>query len=181
MEEEMGIVFVEPVVPRIFEEVKSNIFKTVLPSWKQEDSEKKWNQEGMKRTTGWEKKGKKEKIVDSQMEDKETIQTINKKVDLEKWLKQGDNNMLKVSWRPIVGFTVREVDTEMKEASKPAEGLAESKHVVKQLLQEEIDKMAKEKGLEETELKELVKEMEDDKKEGRSDLFNAPQDFRNPL
>ena len=135
----------------------------------------------MKRTIEWEGKGGKEEIEDSQMEDKEAIQPVTRKKELERWLKQGDNSMLKVNWRLAAGSPVREIDTEMKEANKAAEGLVESKHVVKKLLEEEIDRMAKEIGLAEAKLEKENKEMEEDKKEGRSDLFNAPQNSRNTL
>ena len=38
LEEYLGIEFVELAVPRLFEEVKTNIFKTALSSWKLDDS-----------------------------------------------------------------------------------------------------------------------------------------------
>lgn len=53
-----------------------------------------------------------------------------------------------------------EKDTEMKEAGNAAEGLAESKHVVKELLEKQIEEMVKEIGLEEEKIKDEDKEME---------------------
>ena len=38
LEEYLGIEFVELAVPRLFEEVKTNIFKTALSSWKLDNS-----------------------------------------------------------------------------------------------------------------------------------------------
>lgn len=73
------------------------------------------------------------------------------------------------------------MDTEIKEANKAAEGLAKSKHVVKDLLEEEAERMAREIGLEEDKIDKEDKEMEEDKEERRSDLFNTPQDSSNAL
>ena len=73
-------------------------------------------------------------------------------------------------------------DIEMKEAAKGTEGLSESKHATKQLSEEEIERMAKEIGLEEEEVEDEDKEMgEEEVEEGRSDLLNALQDSRNAL
>ena len=78
-----------------------------------------------------------------------------------------------------VGSSAEEIDTEMKQANKAAEGLAESKHALKQTTEEEIDRIAREIDLEEEKTEEEYKVIEEDKAEGRSDLFNAPQDLRN--
>ena len=134
----MGIGFVELAISRCFEEVKTNIFKMALPRCKLEDSQKRWSEKWTKGTIGGEKKELKEEIADSQLE-KETIKTVNSKEDLEKWLKQGDNNTLKANWKLAEGSPAREVDMEMKEANKATEGLVESKHNVKGLIEEEIE------------------------------------------
>ena len=77
------------------------------------------------------------------------------------------------------GHLVDEKDTEIKEAGKIAEGLAESKDVVKKLSEKEIDDIVKEIELEEGKIEDKNKEMEQEEEEGRSDLFNMPQDLRN--
>ena len=101
----------------------------------------------MKGTMEWEGKGEKEEIVDSQMEKEGTIQTVNSNEYLEKWLRQGHNNTLKVNWRPTVGSPARETDTGMKQANKAMEGLTESKYATKEL-SEEVEWMARKIGLE---------------------------------
>ena len=85
------------------------------------------------------KRGK-EEIKDSQMKDEEPIQTANSKEDLKQWMKQENNNTLKVTWRPSVGSLTSEVDIEMKAAAKVTEGLKRSKYAVKQLSEKEINK-----------------------------------------
>lgn len=42
-------------------------------------------------------------------------------------MKQGNNNMLKVMWKPSARSPAKEMDMETKKANKVAEGLAESK------------------------------------------------------
>lgn len=81
----------------------------------------------------------------------------------------------------MVGSLAKEVDTEMKEAGKTMEGLEESKHLVKELIEEEIEKMAKEIGLVEEKTADEDKEMGEEEEEGSSNLFNAPQDSKNAL
>ena len=181
VEEQMRIGFVEPAISRRFEEVKTNIFETALLSWKLDDFQKGWSQEGMKGTMEWEGKRRKEEITDSQIEEEGKIQTVNSKKDLEKWLKQGDNSTLKVNWRSSTGSLARAMDTEMKEAIKMIAGMAESKHIVKELTEEEVDRIAREIGLENDKAEEEDKKMKKDKEEGRGDLFIALQDYRNAL
>ena len=90
--------------------------------------------------------------------------------------------MLKVNWKPMAGSPTKEIDKEMEEAGNTMEGLAESKHVIKQLLEEKMEWMVKEIGLEEeVTVEEEDQEMEGDKENGRGDLFNARQDSRNAL
>ena len=87
------------------------------------------------------------------------------------------------------GFSVRtnsgrlrkEKDTEMKEAWTATEGLAESKHAVKELLEKEIEEIVKEIGLEKEKPEDEDKEMEQEEEDRRGDHFNAPQDSRNAL
>ena len=43
LKEEMGVGFIEPVVPRPFEVVTTKIFETALSNWKLEDSQKEWS------------------------------------------------------------------------------------------------------------------------------------------
>lgn len=69
----------------------------------------------------------------------------------------------------------------MKEATKMTAGLEGSKHATRQLSEEDIDWIVKEIGLEEREREEEDRAMEKDKKDSRSNLFNAPQDSRNAL
>ena len=126
LEEELGLSFVEPVVSRPFEKVKTNVFEKAPPGWKLKDSQKGWSQEEKKGSMEWEEGGRNAEIVDSQIEEYSTIETVGNKEDLQKWLRQGDNNTLKTNWKPT-----KEKDMKMKEAGKAAEGLAESKHSVK--------------------------------------------------
>ena len=49
LEEEIGMWFVEPAVPRPFKDINTNIFETVPPSWKLEDSQQGLIQEWIKR------------------------------------------------------------------------------------------------------------------------------------
>ena len=65
MEEELGLEFIEPVVPRLLEEVKSNILETALLRWKLEDSQKGWRQKESKRTTRRKGEAGNEEIKDS--------------------------------------------------------------------------------------------------------------------
>lgn len=65
---------------------------------------------------------------------------------MEKKTKQEDNGILEVSWKSAKGSSAKEVDTEMKEEDKK-EGLGESKHMVKELSEEKVKKMAKEIGM----------------------------------
>ena len=109
------------------------------------------------------------------------IQTVNSKEDFEKWIKQGDNNTLKVTRKPTAGSLAGEMDTEMKEGTKVVEGLVNSKHMVKNLTEEEIDKIVKEMGWEEEKKEDEDKEIEEKEVKGRNDLFNVPQDSRNAL
>ena len=44
----MGIRYIEVGVSRLFEDVKTNIFETAVPSRRLEDSQKGWSQEDMK-------------------------------------------------------------------------------------------------------------------------------------
>ena len=89
-------------------------------------------------------------------------------------MKQGDNSTRSFSCQPAVGFPGKKIDMEMKEANKAAEGLAASKHAVKKLSEEEIDRIVQEIGLEEEKLQDENKEMEDDNEGAWSDLFNTP-------
>ena len=73
------------------------------------------------------------------------------------------------------------MDTEMKEGTKVVEGLVNSKHMVKNLTEEEIDKIVKEMGWEEEKKEDEDKEIEEKEVKGRNDLFNVPQDSRNAL
>lgn len=139
LEEDLGLGFIELAVPRLFEEVKTNVFETAPPRWKLDDLQNGWSQEEMKRMIKWKERRKKEEIEDSQMEEEELVQTVNSKKDLEKWLKQEDNNTLKATWRPTTGSLAREVNTKIKEANKAAEGLADCKYMVKELSREEIE------------------------------------------
>lgn len=52
---------------------------------------------------------------------------------------------------------------------------------MKQLSEEEIDQMVKEIGLEEEKIEDKDKKIEEEEEEGRSNLFNTPQDSRNAL
>ena len=70
---------------------------------------------------------------------------------------------------------------EMKEADKAAEGLAESKHAVKELSEKKIEDIIKGIGLEKERIEDKEKEMKQEEEDGQSDLFNAPQDSRNAL
>lgn len=82
----------------------------------------------------------------------------------------------------MVGSPAKEIDAEMREASKTTEGLAKSRHAVKQLSEKEMERMVKEIGLkEEIRIEEEDKEIEEDKKDDRSDLFNALRDSRNAV
>ena len=65
----------------------------------------------------------------------------------------------------------REKDTEMKEVNKLAEGLAESKHAVKEMSKEEIKDMVKEIGLKEERIEDEDREMEQEEEEERNDLL----------
>ena len=85
-------------------------------------------------------------------------------------MKQEDNSTLRVTWSLTAGSPAREVDTEMKKAAKVTGGFTESKHPTKQLSEEEIERMAKEIGLEEEKVKKEDKEMEEEEEEERSDL-----------
>ena len=154
MEEEMGMECIEPAVPKLFEEVKTDILERAQSSWKLEDSQKGWSQEGMKGTMEWEEKRGKEEIADSQMEEEGTIQTVNSKEDLEKWMKQGDSRTPKVNWRPWSGSLAKEMDSVMNEVIKTTEGLAENKHMVKERTKEEVDWMAREICLEKDKVEE---------------------------
>ena len=73
LEEEMGVEFIDAVVPRLFKEVITNIFKTAPPRWKLENPQKGWSEERVKGTMEQEAKGGKEEIKDSQMVDEGTI------------------------------------------------------------------------------------------------------------
>ena len=140
IEEEMEIECIQLAERKLFEAVKTNIFETAPLSWKLEDCQKGWSQEGVKGTMEAEDKRGKEEIKDSQMKDEEPIQTANSKEDLKQWMKQENNNTLKVTWRPSVGSLTSEVDIEMKAAAKVTEGLKRSKYAVKQLSEKEINK-----------------------------------------
>ena len=122
------------------------------------------------------------------MEEEDTFKTVNSKESLKKWLIQGDNGTVMATWKPSVVSSAKEVkrqeiekDTEMKEAGKATEGLVESKHFVKGLSEKEVEDMVKEIGLEEEKIEDKDKDMKQEEEEGRSDLFNAPQDWRNAL
>ena len=54
LEEETGGGFIELAVPRLFEEVKANIFETAPPSWKLEQAQKRCSHEDLKGTIEWE-------------------------------------------------------------------------------------------------------------------------------
>ena len=69
----------------------------------------------------------------------------------------------------------------MKKAAKVMEGFSESKHAMKQMSEEEIERMAKVMGLEEDAVENKDRKMKKEEEEGRSNLFNAPQDSRNAL
>lgn len=116
----------------------------------------------------------KEEIVDIQMEEEKTIETVNSKEALERRLKQRDNNTLKTNWRLAESSPAREMDTEIKEAERTTQGLAESKHTVKKLTEEEMERMVKEISLEEERVEDNNKVMEEEEEEGRSNLFNTP-------
>lgn len=192
----MGLEFVEPAVPRPFEEVKTNVFETAPPVWKMNNSQKGWSQERRKGTREWEARGRDAEIVDSQMEDGSLFKTVCNKEDLQKERRQKNSSRLKMSWKLTGGPLAEEgkaergtnqrnpeeeKDTEMKEAGRIAEGLADSKHAVKELSEEEIEEMIKEIWLEEEKFEDKDKEMEQEEEEGRSDLLNAPHDSRNVL
>ena len=70
------------------------------------------------------------------MEGNESIKTVNHEEDLKRCTSQGGNSKLKVNWRPATKSQAKETDTDMKETNKTAEGLAESKHTVKELTEE---------------------------------------------
>ena len=84
LEEDLGVGFVKPAVPRPFEEVRKNVFEAAATSWKLDDSQSWWSQEGMEGTMRWKDGKGKEEIEDSQMDEEETIQTVPSKKDLEK-------------------------------------------------------------------------------------------------
>ena len=115
-------------------------------------------------------------VADSQMEEESPIKTVNSKADHQKEERQGAENRPKMSTEPAI-----EKDTEMKEAGKATEGLAESKHAVKELSEKEIEEIVKGFGLQEEEVEDEDKEMGQEQEEGRSDLFNAAHDSRNAL
>ena len=85
----------------------------------------------------WVGRTRREKIADSQMEEGGTFQSGNSRKDFGKRSKRGDN----------VGSPTEDVDTEMRKARMASEGLAESKHAVKELTEEEVKKIVKEIGL----------------------------------
>ena len=78
------------------------------------------------------------------MEEDSTIWTVGSTENFQKWMRQGDNGRVKMDWNSGAGSSAKinprkpkdEKDTEMKEASKIAGGLKESKHAVKELLKE---------------------------------------------
>ena len=62
----------------------------------------------------------------------------------------------------------------MKKTNKTTEGLVESKHATKELIEEEIERMIKKIDLEEERVEDEDKVMEEEEEEGRSDHFNTP-------
>ena len=78
-----------------------------------------------------------------------------------------------MKWIPAAGPLAVEVDTEMKQATRIKENLADSKHEVKEMSEEEINEMAKERGLEKERTEEKDKAIEEEESEGRSHLFSS--------
>ena len=64
----------------------------------------------MKASMEWEEKWNKEEIIDSQMEEEATIQTVNSKKNLEKWVKQEDEETVNVSEKPAAGSLANIID-----------------------------------------------------------------------
>lgn len=117
----------------------------------------------MKQTMDREGKDERKKeIPNSQMEDEEVIQTVKSKENFKKGLKQEDNSMLEVNWRLVARSPAEEVDTQMNEVARIRANMADSKQVVKEMLKEEINKIAKEIDLEEERIDEENKEMEEE-------------------
>ena len=58
LEKQLGMDYVEPAVPRAFEEVKTNVFKRAPPNWKLDDFQKGWSQEEKRGTMEWEGEGR---------------------------------------------------------------------------------------------------------------------------
>ena len=70
---------------------------------------------------------------------------------------------MKAGWKPAAESPAREMYTEMKEVNKATEGLADSKHAVKELSEADIDQMVKERGLEWEKVDDEDREMEEEK------------------
>ena len=92
LKEELGLGFVEPAVPRPFEEVKTNVFEKTPPGWNLGDSQKGWSQEEKKGKMEWKAEEGQAEIADGQMEEASPSGTVHDKTSQQKgWRRDEDN------------------------------------------------------------------------------------------
>ena len=141
------------VEPRKFEEVKSNLFTTHLPSWKLEDSQRGWSQETTQQSTKTtaevvipdsdnDMDSDDESISDGSLTRDQLLDRYRKKQLLANFVStKGNGPMATVDIAPAVPVVKLEVDRGKGKAPK---GLNISKHAIKKLSYEEVKRVAKE-------------------------------------
>jgi len=187
LQKEMEI-FEEATETRKFDEVRSNLFATHLPSWKLEDSQRGWSQETTQQSIGTaaevvildsdnDMDSDDESIPDGSLTRDQLLDRYRKKPLLVSGTKRS-GPMATVDVVPAVPVVKMEVD---RGEGKAPEGLNVSKHVVKKLSYEEVKKVAKEMrtgnaGCEED--REENEDMKGEEEEEKEITLNRPCDNR---
>jgi len=189
LQKEMEI-FEKATETRKFDEVRSNLFATHLPSWKLEDSQRGWSQESIQQSiktaagvvitdSDNDMDSDDESISDGSLTRDQLLDRYRKKPLLANFSGTKSNGpMAKVDVVPAVPVVKMEVD---RGEGKAPEGLNVNKHTVKKLSYEEVKRVAKEMrtgnaGYEED--KKENEEMEDEEQEEKEIAWNRPCDNR---
>ncbi|RPB27206.1 hypothetical protein L211DRAFT_897096 [Terfezia boudieri ATCC MYA-4762] len=155
LEEQAGLGFVEPAVPRAFTEVATNLFGQAPPAWKLDDSQGEWNKE------------------DSMEEDaaESSAATGENKLEGEELRKWAEANPLTIKFTP---------SGKEKERREGREELNKSKHAVPELSVEQVEEMTREKvegtGSEQKEAREEGEE--DEEMEGEEEDGEEEEETR---
>ena len=146
-------IFEEATETRKFDEVRSNLFATHPPSWKLQDSQRGWSQETTQQSiktavqvvipdSDNDMDSDEESIPDGCLTRDQLLDRYRKKPLLANFTgTKGNGPIATVEVVPAVHVVKMEVD---RGEEKAPEGLNVSKHAVKKLMYEEVEKIAKE-------------------------------------